>query len=186
MKGDKKMTHMRGDAGRRISSSRSNNARAKSAQSQSTLRKQHRVNQPDSQSERVIPSPTASTSALQHVSPTTSSAPQNKRSSDKNRCSPLYYGSENSSLASAAHPKKPRRAGDVVESFQLTNVTVVETLHSAAEQILDDKNIPSVIGNVSPHDPRVRALAYQRAATLEQDIIDQYTRYTKPKTVKTD
>ena len=59
----------------------------------------------------------------------------------------------------------------VVENYQPTNVSVVETVQSTAEQITDDKNVSPIIGNVSPTDPQVRPLAAQRTPTLEADKI---------------
>ena len=48
----------------------------------------------------------------------------------------------------AASPRRPRRECDV-ESFHSTNLFVVETVQSTADQVPDEKNISTVVGDVS-------------------------------------
>ena len=114
----------------------------------SVLQNQLEVTHPHSPSELLITASNASTSAVQEVPPTTSSAPQNKRTSDKNCRSPSYYGFENSSpdLEITAPPKRRLRAVDF-ENLQPTNVLVVNIVQTNAEQIPDEDYIPPINGN---------------------------------------
>ena len=84
-------------------------------------------------------------------------------SSDGNRCSPSYYGFDNSSSDStiAAPPKRPHRAGDV-EKFQPPPKSVVETVKNVAVQQPEETNISPIIGEVSPSAPKALSI-------LEQD-----------------
>ena len=83
-----------------------------------------------------------------------------------------YYGFENSSPDSeiSATPKKPHRARDV-DNFQPSNISVVETVQSTAQQIQYDKNISPFIDDLSAPDPRVWPLVDQGTPTLEEDVI---------------
>ena len=122
--GDKKMEHRRQEPGN--SSSRSNTASAMRGRILKLRNFPALLNQlnnelADSQSILIIPKPSASTSALQQVSPAANTTTQNKRSTNRNRCSPSYYGFDNSSSDSAitAPPNRPRRAGEM-QNYQTT------------------------------------------------------------------
>ena len=131
------------------------------------LRNQLDNSQLDSQSELIIPASTSSTFALQQVLPAASTAPRNKHSSYRNHRSPSYYGFENSSPNSeiTAPPKKPLRAS-VEENYQPTNISLLETVETTADQIPSEDNISPAIGNVSPLDPQVCPVVDQRTSTL--------------------
>ena len=80
------------------------------------------------------------------LQPTTSTATaiatkQPKRSSDRNRRSPSYYGFENPSpdSAIAAPTKRTRRAGDV-ENFQPPPESIVEIVQHIRDQQPDGKS----------------------------------------------
>ena len=90
--------------------------------------------------ELILPPQPAASSALQQAAPAASTS-QGKRTSDRNRRSPSYYGFDNSSSDSpiTAPPKLPRRAGDV-ENFQDPPASVVETVQNFATQP-EDSNI---------------------------------------------
>ena len=87
----KKMKHKRRDPGNSVSSSRSNFARAMRGHTPKlrnflALRNQPKVANPDSPNKLIITSPNAPTSELQQFPQSTSkSAPQDKRSSGRNR-----------------------------------------------------------------------------------------------------
>ena len=156
------MKHRRREPGSGVSYSRSNISRGMQGPilkmpNFSALRIQLDNNQLDSQSELIIPAPSAATSAFQHVLPSAIRTPQNKRSSDRNRRSQSYYGPENSlpDFAITASPESPVRAGHV-ENYQPTNIFVVETVQSASEQLPAKDIIYPVTGNDSPLDTRVR------------------------------
>ena len=108
--------------------------------------------------------------------PTSSSAlanpiPQAKRSSDRNRSSPTYYGFENSSSDStiAAPFKRPRRARDV-ENFQPPRASSVETVEHFAEQQPEGTNISPIIGEVSPPAPQVLSILDHGTPTLVRSM----------------
>ena len=162
IKGDNKMKHRRREPCSGVSYSRSNISRGMQGRilkmpNFSALRIQLDNNQLDSQSELIIPAPSEATSAFQHVLPSAIRTPQNKRSSDRNRRSQSYYGSENSlpDFAITSPPESPVRAGHV-ENYQPTNIFVVETVQSASEQLPAKDITYPVTGNDSPPDPRVR------------------------------
>ena len=108
--------------------------------------------------------------ALQQVEPASSKL-QGKRTSDRNRRSPSYYGFDNSfsDSTTTAPTKRLRRAGGV-ENFQRPSASVVETVQNIAIQQTEETNNSPVIGEVSPLDPRVRPLIYQQTPTLEDDV----------------
>ena len=118
-----------------------------------------------SNSEQPISPRSTSSSALANP------IPQAKRSSDRNRRSPSYYGFENSSSDSTivAPPKSPRRAGDV-ENFQPPPASVVETLQHFAEQQPEETNISPIIGEVSPPAPQVLSILHQDTPTLVRSM----------------
>ena len=136
----------------------------------SSLRSQNEPTNVRSPIELIIPPPNAPTSALQQVSPSTSTTNTDKRSPSRNRRSPFYYGIEDMSSDSviSAPPKRHRRAGDI-ESFQPSNISVAETGQSISEQAAEDTKISPVIGIVSPSDLRVRYLTDYRRPTPEDD-----------------
>ena len=93
--------------------------------------------------------------------PTTSSTntrtavAQQKRSSDRNRRSPSYYGFDSPTPDSTIQtvqllppPKRPRRAGDV-ENFQPPPQSIVESVQQIAENQPEETNISPQIGEVS-------------------------------------
>ena len=90
-----------------------------------------------------------------------------KRTSDRNRGSPSYYGFDNSFSEStiAASPKRSRRAGDV-EKVQPTPASVVETVHNIAVQQPEEINNSPIIGEVSPPAPRVQPIIDEDIPTL--------------------
>ena len=96
---------------------------------------------------------------------------KNKHSSERNHCSPSYYGFDNSSSDStiAAPPKRTRRAG-VIENYQPPSVSVVETKQTTAEQLPVEDNISSLFAELSPPDLRVRTLANQQTPKLDKDV----------------
>ena len=112
------------------------------------LQNQFRNEQADTQSELILPQSLAATSALHQVLPSANGTTQNKRSSDRKRRSPSYYFKNSSSdSAKIAPPKRPRRSGDI-ESYQPTNVSVVETVQTTADQLPVEDNISPVTGDV--------------------------------------
>ena len=150
LKGDKKMKHRRREPGSRASSSQSNKSRAMRRRTPKipnfpAIRNQRNSNQADSHNELVLPQYSTSSSSTSHARIPCNSA------SDRNRCSPSYYGFDNSSSGStiAEPPKQQRRAGDV-ENFQPQSVSVVETLQTTAIQLPKEANISPVIGEVTP------------------------------------
>ena len=108
LKGDKKMKHRKRDPGSGLSSSRSNISRAMrrcilQIPDFFALLSQTAEPRTDLPIELVIPAQSASSLAI-----------QGKRTSDRNRRSPSYYGFDSpSDSAITAPPKRPRRAGDV-------------------------------------------------------------------------
>ena len=104
----------------------------------------------------ILPQPASSSTPATSIT-------KSKRSSDRNRRSPSYYGFDNSSSDStiAAPTKRSRRAGDF-ENFQPPPASVVETSQNISVQHLDETNISAITGDVSP--PALQALS-----VLEQD-----------------
>ena len=155
IKGDKKTKNRRCEPGNRVSSSRSNISRAMRGRIPKipnflTLRNQRQEEIAASNSEMTILPHPASSSA-----PTTFTT-QAKRSSDRSRRSPSYYGFNISSSDStiAAPPKRPSRAGNV-ENFQSPTASVVETVQNIAVQQPEDIKISLIIGEVSPRSMMV-------------------------------
>ena len=103
----------------------------------------------------IIPEQSASSAALQQVD----SAPTHgKRSSDRNRRRPSYYGFGSSSdYAITGPPKRPRRAG-AVENYQPPPELILETVLHIADQQPDETNISPIIGDVSPPAPQNQLL----------------------------
>ena len=104
--------------------------------------------------------------------PTTSStnsptAVTAKRSSDRNRRSPSYYGFESPPPDSTIlpPPKRPRRAGDV-KNFQPPLESIVESLQHIAERQPGEINISPKIGDVSPPSPRNPSILEMDTTTL--------------------
>ena len=144
-KGDKKMKHRKREPGSGVSSQRSNISRAMRGRV-AKIAKLRR-------------NPKRSTSTrdqrTDYNAPTDPPATaSSKRSSDRNRRSPSYYGFETSSPGSdiLTPPKRPRRAGDV-ENFA-PPVTVVESVQHILEIQPEEQNVSPHIGSVSP--PAVR------------------------------
>ena len=109
--------------------------------------------------ELVIPAQSASSSAI-----------QGKRTSDRNRRSPSYYGFDSPSDSGiTAPPKRPRRAGDVA-NFQPTFASVVETVHYMAIEQPEECNISQVIGEVSPPAKQVQPLIDQDTPKLVRSM----------------
>ena len=140
------MKHRKRDPGSGVSSSKSNISRATRGQIPKipnflAIRNQ----QPDagtvSQSEKPTTSSTNTPAALT----------LQKKSLDRNRRSPSYYGFESPSPDSTILPlpKRPRRAGDV-ENFQPPPESVVESVQHIAESQPEETNIQPQIGDVSP------------------------------------
>ena len=112
------MKHRRREPGSGVSTSRCNISRAMRGRIPKVphflgIQNQQQEGSAASNSDMIILPKLASSSA-----PATSTT-KAQRSSDRNRCSPSYYGFDNSSSDStiAAPPKRPRRAGDG-ENFQ--------------------------------------------------------------------
>ena len=168
LKGDKKMKHRKRDPGSGVSSSRCNKSRAMRGRILQihdfvALRNQTAEPHTDLPSELLIPAQSASSSALQQVDP---EPPQGKRTSDRNRRSPSFYGFVSSSdSAITAPPERPRRAGDI-ENFQPPSASVVETVQHLALQQPEECNISPVIGVVSPPAQQVQSLIDQKTPTL--------------------
>ena len=131
---------------------------------------QNNENQTDLAHKLPLPTQSAPPSALQQVEPT-STTTQGKRTSDRNRRSPSYYGFDNSSsdLIIAASPKRPRRAGDV-ENFQPPPKSVVKTEQNIAVQQPEEINISPIIGEVSPPAPQMLPLIGQDNPTLARSM----------------
>ena len=73
-----------------------------------------------------------------------------KRSSDRKRQSPSFYGFELSSdSAIIAPPERTRRAGDV-ENYQSPPESIVETVQHIADQQPDETILSPIMGHVSP------------------------------------
>ena len=156
------MRHRKRDPCTGVSSSRSNISRTMRGRIPKipgfpAIRNQCNDKQAASTSKLLLPPQTALASALQQVAKAASTL-QGKRTSDRNRRSPSYYGFDKTSSDStiAAPPKGPRRAGDL-ENFQPSPASVVQILQNFATQKPEETNI-SVIGEVPPPDPRVRPL----------------------------
>ena len=144
-KGDKKMKHRKREPGSGVSSQRSNISRAMRGRVPKlpNFAAIRNAQPPLEISEPTTNEPTDP--------PATASS---KRSSDRNRRSPSYYGFETSSPGSdiLPPPKRPRRAGDV-ENFA-PPVTVVESVQQILEIQPEEQNVSPQIGSVSP--PAVR------------------------------
>ena len=163
------MKHSRRELGSGVSSSRCNDSRAMRGRILKVpnflaLRNQRQEESAASNSEMTILPKPASSSA-----PATSTA-KAKSSPDRNRCSPSYYGFDNSSSDStiAAPPKRPRRAGDV-ENFQPPHASVVKTVQNIAEQHPEEINISPVIGEVSPPAPQTFSIL-EKGETLVRSM----------------
>ena len=110
-----------------------------------SIRNQRNGEQAASTSESILPPQSESSSALQHVVLLHAvSTSQGKLTSDNNRRSPSYYGSDSTITAP---PKRPSRVGDV-ENFQPPPASVVENVQNIATQQLEETNISPVIGEV--------------------------------------
>ena len=135
-----------------------------------SIRNQRNDKQSSSTSELLLPPNPASSSAVQVVPAASTS--QNKRTSDRNRRSPSFYGSDNSSSDStiAYSPKRPLRARDV-QNFQPTPATFVETVQNIAPQQPEEINNSPVIGEVSQPYPSVLPLSDKQTPTLEDDVM---------------
>ena len=147
------MKHCKRDPSSGFSSSRSNISRAMRVRINKipdflAIRNQNNKNQTDLAHELALPTQSATPSALKEVEPT-SSTTQSKRTSDRNRRSPSYYGFDNSSSDStiAAPPDSPRRAGNL-ENFQPPPASVVETVQNKAVQQPEEIDISPIIGEV--------------------------------------
>ena len=167
-KGDKKMKHRKRGPGSGVSSSKSKISGAMRGRIPKitdflAILTQNNNDQTDLAHELPITSQSAPQSALQQLE-SSSSKTQGKRTSDRNRQSPTYYGFDNSSSDStiAAPPKCPRRAGDV-EYYQAPPAAVVETVQNIAIQQLEERNISLIIGEFSSPVPPALSI-------LEQDI----------------
>ena len=175
LKGDKKMKHRKQNPDSGVLTSRSNISRAMQGHIPKipdflAMWNQNNENQTDLEYELALSTQSASHSALQQVEPT-SSTTQGKRTSDRNRRRPLYYGFDNSSsdLTNAAPPKRPCQAGDV-ENFQPARESVVETVQNIAVQQPEEINIPPNIAEVSPPALRVLPLIAQDTPTLARSM----------------
>ena len=148
------MKHRRREPSSGVSSFRSNDSRAMRGRIPKIpnfpIRNKRNEEQAASPSETILPPQSASASAFQHVVPAASTS-QGKRTFDRIRRSPSYYGFDNSSPYSTitVPPKRPRRAEDVKNS-QLPPASVVETVQTIATQKPEQTNISPVIGEVSP------------------------------------
>ena len=117
--------------------------------------------------------------ALHSEKPTTSSTntpatvTQPKRSSDRNRRSPSYYGFESPSPDSTIlpPPKRPRQAGDV-KKFQPPLESIVEPVQHIAESQPEESNISPQIGDVSPPASRNISLLDKDTPTLVQSLTE--------------
>ena len=140
-KGDKKMKHRKREPGSGVSSQRSNISRAMRGRVPKlpNFAAIRNAQPPLEISEPTTNAPTDP--------PTTASS---KRSSDRNRRSPSYYGFETSPQGSdiLPPPKRPRRAGDV-ENFA-PPVTVIESVQQILETQPEERNVSPQIGSVSP------------------------------------
>ena len=139
------MKHRKRDPGSGVSSSKSNISRAMRGQIPKVpnflaIRNQ----QPDAGTALDSEKPTKSSTN------TPATVTQPKRSSDRNRRSPSYYGFESPSPDSTIlpPPKSPRRAGDVV-NFQPPPESIEESVQHIAESQPEETNISPQIGEVS-------------------------------------
>ena len=169
------MKHRRCEPGSGVSSSRSKNLRSMRGRIPKVpiflaLRNQHKTDQANSQNDLLLTELSASPSVFQEVAPAAPTT-QNKRSSDRNHISPSYYGFDvsPSDSTNAALPKQPRRAGDI-ENYQPPSVSVVEFVQTTEDQLPKVDKISSKIGEVSPHNRRLRSLVHQQTPTLDEDI----------------
>ena len=96
---------------------------------------------------------------------------QPKRSSDRNRRSPSYYGFESPSPDSKIWPppKRPRRAGDV-ENFQPPPESIVESVQHIAESQPEEVNISPQMGDFSPPASRNFSLLEMDNPTLVRSM----------------
>ena len=169
LKDDKKMKHRKRFPGNGVSSSISNITREMRGRILKipdfpAIRNQRNDEQAALTRELILPPQIAWSSALQQVAQAASPS-QGKRNSDRNRRKPSNYGFDRSCSDStiAAPPKRPRRAVDF-ENFQPPPESVVETVKNIAIQQPEETKT-SVIGEVSPLDPRVPPLINQRPTT---------------------
>ena len=161
-KGEKKMKHRKRDPGSGVSSSKSNISRAMRGRIPKVpnflaIRDQ----QPDAGTASHSEKPTTSSTNT----PATVARP--KRSLDRNRRSPSYYGFESPSPDSTIlpPPKRPRRAGNV-ENFQTPPESKVESVQHIAENQPEETNISPQIGDVSPHASRNPSLLEMDTPTI--------------------
>ena len=176
LKGDKKMKQRKRDPGSGFSYSRSNISRemrglVPKIANFLAIRSHNNEDQTDLARELVFPVQSASSSALQHKEPA-SSTMQGKRTSDRNHRSPSYYGFNNSSSDSAiaAPSKRPRRAGDV-ENFQPPVASVVETVQNIGVQQREEISISPVIGEILPPAQLVQSVIDRETPTLVRSMI---------------
>ena len=152
-KGDKKMKHRKRDPGSGVSSSKSNISRAM------------RGRIPKVPNFLAIRNQQSDAAAVSHIEESTTSftntptaGAQQKRSSDRNRRSPSYYGFDSPTPDSIIlpPPKRPRRAGDV-ENFQPPPESNVELVQQIAENQPEETNISPKLEKLH-HQPRGMSL----------------------------
>ena len=143
--GNKKMKDQKREPGSGVSSSKSSISRAMRRRIPKVpnflaIRNQ----QPDAGTASHSRKPTTSSTS------TPATVTQPKRSSDRNRRSPSYYGFESPSPDSTIlpPPKRHRRAGDV-ENFQPPPESIVESVQHIAESRPEENNISPQIGDLS-------------------------------------
>ena len=165
-KGDKKMKHRKRYPGSGVSSSKSNISRAMRGRIPKipnflAIRNQQSDSAAVSHSEE----PTISSTN------TRTAAAQQKRSSDRNRRTPSFYGFDSPTPDSTIlpPPKRPRRAG-VVENFQPPPESIVESVQQIAENQPEETNISPQIGEVSPPASRNSSLLEIDMPTLVQSM----------------
>ena len=160
-KGDKKMKHRKRAPGSGVSSQKSNISRAMRGRvpklpNFSAIRNPQPPSPPSEQQ--------ASTSAALPATQTS------KRTSDRPRRSPSYYGFETSPPSSdiLPPPKRPRRAGDV-ENFAPSE-TIIESVQQSADNQPAERNISPIIGSTSPPREHRTPLLYMDTPTLVRSM----------------